>query len=298
MLRNFMRTTIIALAAVGLFAAPGLAAENNAAMFKIGQAEVWAIADSVSERDMSVFPGVDAQTIQRYVPAGKTASSIMTFLIKLSDQIILVDTGLGNNASGLPDGLAAAGVKPEDITMVLLTHYHGDHIGGLAWQGRPAFPNAVVKSARDEYDYWLSDEAMAANPARKSGFETARRLLGLYAALDKNEVFEFGDKVAPGITALNAVGHTPGHTAFMLESDGARLLIWGDLIHAAALQFPRPDISPTYDMDPAIAAANRVVYLEMAAADGIPIAGMHLPFAAVGKVSKNPEGGYVFTPGL
>lgn len=297
MLRNFIAGTVAILISVGIFAVPGLTAEN-AAMFKIGQAEVWAIADVISERDLSIFPGLDPHVAQLYVPTGKTPSAIMTFLIKLNDQIILVDTGLGNNTGGLMDGLAAAGVKPEDVTMVLLTHYHGDHIGGLVRQGKPAFPNAVVKSVREERDYWLSDEIMAANPARKGNFEAARRLLGMYAALNKNMVFEFGDTVATGITALNAMGHTPGHTVFLLESDGDRLLIWGDLMHAAALQFPRPNISAAYDMDPAMAAANRVVYLEMAADNDIPVAGMHLPFAAVGKVSKSPEGGYIFTPGL
>ena len=272
-------------------------AETAVQKFRVGDAEIWAIADSLSDRGMDVFKGADPAAIEKYVPTGKTPSAIMTFAVRLDGKMLLLDTGLGNSTGrvgNLMAGLAQAGIAPEDIETILITHMHGDHIGGLIWDDGQAFPNADVLIGKAELDFWLDEKMLAENPGRKGNFDLARRVADLYG--DRIRTFGFGETVVPGITSMAAVGHTPGHVALLLESGSEKLLCIGDLLHAAALQFPRPDINASFDMNPEQAAASRVAFLDYAAANSIPIAGMHLPFAGVGRVEKASEGGFRYTP--
>ncbi|MCL2768326.1 MAG: MBL fold metallo-hydrolase [Synergistaceae bacterium] len=272
------------------------ASEVKVAEFSVGKARVWAIADSTGERDMNVFPDADQNAISKLVPSGKSPSATMVFLVKNGNETILVDTGngtpSGDRASLLGAGLKRIGVDPGEITIILITHMHGDHIGGLIRGGDKAFPSARVLSARIELDFWLDKKSVELFPNRKAGFELVQRIFSIYDSV--SETFEFGTEVAPGIKAIDARGHTPGHTVFLLESEGEKLLFWGDLVHAAALQFPRPDINASYDMNPQESASARARFMELAATENLPIAGVHLPFPGIGTVEKNPEGGYVF----
>ena len=288
---------VVALLVCFVWSGAGWAAD--VAKFEVGKATVWAIADSISEREMSVFPGVDQEVISRYAPSGKSPSSTMTFLVKTgeSNETILIDTGMGapsgDRASQLIPGLKEAGVAPEDVTLILITHMHGDHIGGLVRDGAKAFPSARVLSPRIELDFWLDEKSVELFTARKANFEMARDIFGLYGP--SSQTFEFGDVVTPGIQAVDARGHTPGQAAFLLESEGKKLLFWADIVHAAALQFPRPDLNPQYDMDPAEAGAARLRFMEKAATEKLPVAGSHLPFPSVGEVAKDAAGGYTYT---
>jgi glyoxylase-like metal-dependent hydrolase (beta-lactamase superfamily II) len=275
------------------------------ASFQVGSVTVFAIADSTGDRDMSVFtsmkPAPDPDVLRRFVPSGRTPSAILAFVLKFADSCILIDAGLGNDQGGeraslLMERLRQAGIMPGDIASVLLTHMHGDHIGGLIWKGEKAFPNANVLVNDLEAGFWLDKEQGNRFPANKAGFALAESVMPRYG--ESVKTFAFGELAPFGLTALDARGHTPGHTAFMLESEGSRMLFWGDLVHAAALQFPRPDISSVYDMDPARAAAVRAEMMETAAARDIPVAGAHLPFPGVGRVRALPGGGYQFVPGL
>jgi len=272
------------------------AAEAQVREFTVGKATVWAIADAVNDREMSAFPAADPEVISKYVPSGRTPAATMAFLIKIEDELILIDTGMGNpsgeRASRLPDGLKQIRVAPEEITMILITHMHGDHIGGMLREEKKAFPSARVLSAKVEYDFWLDEKSVEIFPERKAGFEMAGKLFDIYGSVA--ETFEFDAEVAPGITALDIRGHTPGHTAYLLESEGDKLLFWGDILHAAALQFPRPDINAQFDMNPEGAAAARVRILEKAAEEKLAVAGSHLPFPGIGTVEKNSEGGYAY----
>jgi len=264
--------------------------------FTVGKVTVWAIADSIGERDIvTVFPNADPALTAKYVPGGKAPTATMVFVVKINGQIVLIDTGNGNAASQLMNGLTKVGITPEAVTLVLLTHLHGDHIEGLVKDDKVAFPNAKIMLSKPERDFWHSDAGMAAFPARKAGFENARRILNLYG--DKVSTYAFGDTIIPGIVALDSTGHTPGQTCFLLESDGQKLVFWGDLVHAAALQFPRPELNATFDMAPTAAAARKR-YMEQAVAEKLPIAGAHLPFPGIGRVEAGPEGGFVYKPGL
>ena len=293
---SFIYTFFVFMLTISAWCSVALASADNVAEFTVGKAAVWAIADSISERDMSVFGDVDPSLISLHVPSGKALSSTMTFLIKFGEETILVDAGMGTpsgeRASRLGEGLKSIGVTPEEITLILLTHMHVDHIGGLVRHGVKAFPSARVLSSRIEYDFWTDEKSIELFPNRKAGFEMAREIMGIYG--DSSGTFEFDAEVAPGIKAIDATGHTPGQTAFLLESDGEKMLFWGDIVHAAALQFPRPDMSASYDMDPEKSVAARISYMEKAVAEKLPIAGSHLPFPAIGTVEKDSSGAFVY----
>ena len=272
------------------------AAEAQVTKFTVGKASVWAIADSANDRDMSVFSGADPQVVSQYAPSGKSPCAIMVFLVKVEDELILIDAGMGapsgERASRLHDGLKQIGVTPEQITKILLTHMNIDHIGGLLWNDKKAFPTARLLSVKAEYDFWLDEKSAELHPSRKPNFDLARKILEIYSS--NSETFEFGAMVAPGILAIDARGHTPGQAAFLLESEGEKLLFWADIIHAAALQFPRPDINAHFDIIPELAASARVRFMEMAVNEKLPVAGSHHPFPGIGMVEKGESSGYVY----
>jgi glyoxylase-like metal-dependent hydrolase (beta-lactamase superfamily II) len=259
--------------------------------------EVIPLQDRVVQMPAGLFPNVDPALIKRYLPDGAAPATISAFAVRQGKTVILVDAGYGSTGPGeslLAGAMKKAGLTPEMIDLVLLTHMHGDHIAGLVEKGRRVFPRAGVRVSAPEAAFWLSGKP---GPGQKGNFRLAEEVKNLYSK-DFLPPFSFGAEVAPGITALDASGHTPGHTVFLLESDGQKLLIAGDLIHAAALQFPEPAASPTYDMDPAKAGEMRKKYLEMAVREGIPLAGMHLPAPAVGRVKNAQSAGFAFEPGL
>ncbi|MDR1049068.1 MAG: MBL fold metallo-hydrolase [Synergistaceae bacterium] len=281
--------------------------EAKVRRFTVGSGEeatVWAVADSTDDRDMSVFMGLGPDVLRKYVPSGFSPSATMAFLVRTGGETILIDAGLGEpsgaRASQLPDGLSQIGAEPGDVTLILLTHLHRDHIGGLIREdGQKAFPSARVLSSRVEHGFWFGQKTDDPFPDRGMGFNMARQVMGAYAGrvlgayAGAEDTFDFDTAIAPGIQALDARGHTPGHTAFLLECGGEKLLFWGDLVHAAALQFLRPDINAVYDMNPGEAAAARVRFMERAAIERLLVAGSHLPFPGVGAVEKIAPGSYL-----
>ncbi|MCL2144005.1 MAG: MBL fold metallo-hydrolase [Endomicrobia bacterium] len=262
---------------------------NEPKLYKIGNVEVWAIADSVGERDLSVFEGADEKILKKYVPSGKAPTAVMTYLIKDGEETVLIDTGFGK---GLMEGLEKLNVKPEDITIVLITHMHRDHIGGLVKDDKIVFPNAAVKIGKNEYDFWLSDKSAEEFPSRQENFDMAKQTVSAYG--DSVKIFNYDDMVTSNIKALDASGHTPGQAVFLLESGENKLLFIADLIHCADLQFPRPDISGRFDIDAEKSAKTRKQFLEKASKEKLLIAGTHLPFPGAAKVKKAGKG-YSYT---
>ena len=253
-----------------------------------------------SDGNPSILLGASSQDIKRYIPEGGYASSVNAFLVKTPKSVILVDAGFGTR---LFENMESLGVKAQDVDVVLLTHMHGDHIGGLLRDGKATFPKAKIYVAQKEHDYWLSEANMKkASGRERSGFQKSVETLAAYKGrvqtFAPTDLAKKGQELVPGVTAIAAYGHTPGHTAFMVESDGKRLLLWGDLTHAMAIQMPLPHVAVTYDVDAPMAIATREAFLKFIAREQIPVAGMHIPMPGMGTIKKDTatQNGYTFTP--
>jgi glyoxylase-like metal-dependent hydrolase (beta-lactamase superfamily II) len=259
----------------------GFSAEPKIFSWKTGTFQVDMLVETRGRGRPGILNGVDDALLTQYFPDGTYPSETNTFLIRDGARIVLVDTGFGG---ALFEALDELGLKPADVDAVLLTHLHGDHTGGLVKDGKALFPKARVYLARQE---------------RAAAQANALQLLAVYG--DRVETFEpsplggAAAEILPGIKAIAAFGHTPGHTAFLVESGGQGLIIWGDLMHVQGIQFPLPDTTVTYDTEPAMAAAVRKEILDYAAERRIPIGGMHLQYPAIGTVEK-AGGGFRFIP--
>ena len=194
-------------------------------------------------------------------------ASVSTFLVKVDGKYILFDAGLGAFGGQLQKRLAALGVNPDSIGLIYLTHFHVDHIAGLVAKDESgndtkSFKNAAVYAGKVEYDAWMND--IPKNDLQKN-------IMSLYK--DSLHLFAFGDTLPHGVLAMDAVGHTPGHTAFQI----ANLLIVGDLMHGYALQKDHPEINSNYDMDKPKSAESRKRIMQYASDNKLLMAGMHLP---------------------
>ena len=242
-----------------------------------GKIETFTLFDKQTNPDTSVLVGADAAQKAKYLPEGKLKGNVLAFLVKMKGRAIVFD-------AGLPDGQIAAepkknGLAAADVKTILMTHLHRDHYGGLIdAEGRAAFPNATVYVSRPERNYWVNEKK---DP-------NVINALAQYAG--RVHVFEFGDKVLPGVKALDTSGHTPGHVSFILKSGKEKLLIIGDLIHFPVIQLPLPEVAVRYDVDPAKAIQARKRIFDYAIENNIPMACMHVPFPGILKLKKAGEG--------
>jgi glyoxylase-like metal-dependent hydrolase (beta-lactamase superfamily II) len=280
-MKNMVFYSLLAGMAAGI-GGVGAAEAQQVFAWKGGGVEVWSLQENQGPGNPSILINA-ADAVKKYIPTGKSLSATNEFLIKSGGKIILVDTGFGGALFG---ELASLGVKPGDVDLVLLTHTHIDHVSGLARDGKALFPKAELLLAKAEYD-WAKTNPKTMESLKP--YESRTR------TFDPGTLGGAGPEAAPGVKAWAAYGHTPGHTVFLVESGGQRLLIIGDLLHVEAVQFPRPDISASYDKDPAEAAKTREAVLAWAAANKAPIAGSHLLYPAMGDVAKDGAG-FKYTP--
>jgi glyoxylase-like metal-dependent hydrolase (beta-lactamase superfamily II) len=233
---------------------------------------------------------------QNFLPADQFVNSFSPVLIDTGKDVILFDTGFGEagrsqGTGRLIEGLAAAGYMPDDITMVVLTHMHGDHIGGLMDNGKPSFSKARYIAGQAEYDFW-TDGARAGTPAE--GNQKAV-LASVKPLAEKMTFLNDGGEVVSGINAMLATGHTPGHMIFNVESQNKRLVLTADTANHYVLSLQRPEWEVKFDMDKAKAADTRKRVFDMIATDKIAFLGYHMPFPAVGYAEKQGTG-YRFVP--
>jgi glyoxylase-like metal-dependent hydrolase (beta-lactamase superfamily II) len=218
-----------------------------------------------------------------------TEGSINAFLVNTGTKLILIDSGAGTLYGAccghLMNNLRAAGYQPEQVDEVLLTHLHADHVGGIAPGGTMAFPNAVVRASKLDADYWLNDANENAAPAfLRPMFEGDKASLRPYIAAGRFLPFDGGLELVPGIRAIPAPGHTVGHTFYAIESEGQKLVVWGDVVHVAAIQFPDPAVSVEYDTDVKQAEQTREAIFSQAARQGFWIGAAHISFPGIGHV--------------
>jgi glyoxylase-like metal-dependent hydrolase (beta-lactamase superfamily II) len=217
------------------------------------------------------------------------------FLVNTGSKLVLIDTGagalFGPTLGKLAANLKAAGYRPEQVDEIYITHFHGDHVGGLVSQGQLVFPNATVRAAKAEADFWLSEDNMNKAPADKKGyFQGVMTAVGPYVKAGHFKPFEGNVELVPGVRANAAHGHTPGHTTYMVESRGQKLLLIGDLIHVAAVQMAHPTVTIGFDSDEKAAEAARLREFDAAAKAGYLIGGAHLQFPGMGHLRAEGKG--------
>lgn len=277
---------IIYLSLLLLFTPLLAMAQDEIEPISLGDVEIWPVQDSEGAMESSLLPGLAkhpeyAQAFAR----GPLPAVNRVYYLPLGDKRILFDTGWGQNLKikgQSLDLLAAKGVQPADITDIALTHMDLDHIGGLLKDGEAVFPNATLWISRPEFEAWTGGAVTGRNE------DLAKKVAEKYAGRIK--LFEFGDEIFPGVSTIDASGHTPGHTAYQISSGPDKMLIGGDFIHIGQIQLPLPDLSTIYDMDGEKAAATRRALLEKAANEKLLLSGMHL--IPISNVIKREDGGF------
>lgn len=271
----------------------------------LGDFEVTALSDGTVALPMNKLltnttPAKVDQALAKSFLKSPVETSVNGYLVNTGEKLVLIDAGaaglFGPTLGKLLDNLKAAGYQPEQIDHILITHMHPDHVGGLADKGARVFPNATIHADKHEADFWLSQENMNKAPADAKGFfEGAMASLAPYAKDGKLQAFEGSATIVPGVKALADHGHTPGHSMFLIESKGEKLVAWGDLLHVAAVQFAQPDVTIQFDTDSKSALVQRKKAFADAAKKGYWVAGAHLPFPGIGHVRKEGKG-YAWMP--
>jgi glyoxylase-like metal-dependent hydrolase (beta-lactamase superfamily II) len=268
----------------------------------LGKFQVTALSDGTValpvDKLLQAKPGVvDGLLAKSYLKA-PVETSVNGYLIHTGTKLVLIDTGaaglFGPTLGKLVSNLKAAGYQPEQVDEIYITHMHPDHVGGLVADSKMAFANATIRADLREGEFWLSQANLDKAPADAKGFfQGAMASLNPYVAAGKLKPFNLdkgSEELVPGITAINARGHTPGHTIYAVESDGNKLVVWGDLMHVAAVQFAMPSVTIAFDTDSKAAAPQRAKNYADAAKKGYFVAVAHVSFPGIGKLRADGKG--------
>src|ERR1700693_5983157 len=302
--RNVFKRKSLRFAAAFLSALTGLVAVPNAALaappqhrdqvpgfyrLKVGDLEVTALFDGAAVFDAHWLNGTKA-TMDGVVNALQEDPRLLDvsdegFLVNTGKQRILVDAGAGTWWGGgvlgrLEGSLRSAGYTPEEVDLVLVTHLHSDHVGGLTTQdGKRVFPNADVYVAKTESDFWLSPDIAAKAPKdAQSFFQSAQAIAAPYIKAGRWHTFNGSESIVDGMQLVPLPGHTPGTTGYEFSSKGQKILFWGDIVHAQRVQLQHPEVTVVFDTAATAAAATRNRLLPKLAREDVVIAGPHMLF--------------------
>lgn len=256
--------------------------------FKLGAFEVTTLlAGTRTVPDPQTIFGLNASADEftaasdaAMIPTDKAQFFFTPTLVNTGAELVLFDTGL--NGAGITAALTAAGYTPDQVDVVVLTHMHGDHIGGLMTDGAPTFPNARYVTGSAEFNHWST--------AGNEGFDKNVKPMA-----EKMTMLDDQGSAASGISAMAAFGHTPGHMAYRIESEGKNLVIGADFANHYVWSLAHPDWEVKFDMDKAKAAETRKALLGMMASEKIPFIGYHMPFPALGFVEAK-DGAFRYVP--
>ncbi|HEY8580496.1 MAG TPA: MBL fold metallo-hydrolase [Beijerinckiaceae bacterium] len=261
---------------------------------KVGDVEILAFNDGILPTTTAVALGIDPADVARMTgaqPEDTITMSVNEYVFRIGGKTALIDTGAADRMYPtlglLPRNLEAAGVSPAEIDVVLLTHLHGDHMHGLVdAAGAAAFPNAEVVLHEAEAAFWI-DKEPTGRPQIDKNLPDVRRNLAPY----KGRIRTVADGEAlPGVRAHLCPGHTPGHTAWIVESGGAAAIMWGDLVHLEKVQVARPEVAMRYDLDGEMAARSRRRTFDMCVAEGFRILGAHLSYPGFATLAREGDG--------
>ena len=304
--RNLLGAAAAATLAVPVEAARAEAPVRNAAApgvyrYRIGSYELTALYDGIWYRPIddkfianAPFAEVERALDAAYMPHDRLATPFTTLIVNTGNRLVLLDTGTGgqiaSSAGVLRDNLAAAGIDPEEVDTIVISHFHPDHINGIKDKDNALiFPRAEIMVPAPEWAYWMDDGNLNTAPADlKVVFLNQRRI---FTDIAKQVAqFEPGKEVAPGIVTIAAAGHTPGHTVFAIHSGDQSLLVLSDTAQHPAVFARHPDWQASFDIDGAAAVATRKKLFDRVAADRMLVTGYHFPFPACGHLIKTATG--------
>lgn len=308
-IKSFLTAAICIIAVSGAVAQVPMSKDAAPGWYRmrLGNFEITALSDGTLELPVDkIFTKVSPSRIRlllsRSYLSNDVRITVNAFLVNTGTRLVLIDTGtgtsqmFGSDLGHLLSNLRGAGYSPDQVDEIYVTHMHTDHIGGLMRDGQHSFANATVRADVREAGRYLSRSQMDAAPAdEKEDYESAMAIFKPYIAAKKFKPFDGETQLIPGVRAMPAPGHTPGHTVYVIESQGEKMVVWGDLMHVAALQFPQPSATIQTDWSTKQSAQQRRLIFAEVAKNGYFAAAAHVAFPGIGKL--RPEGdGYAWVP--